>query len=294
MSTSPDTHIAGPYVLTGSGQTLSVPFFFLKDSHLLVKSLDSVNDSSEAILANPADYTVTGAGNELGGSITMVAGVSGQIVVITRLVPITQIVDYIEGDGFPAATHEQALDKLTMINGMIAENLARCIQFPVTSQSVGQALPPKAATLNKGFLIDSAGNLTLIDLDDLITSLSSGSRTYSVAAASSVSPAITVFVPTNTSIQLELHAITELGYYRMQRYFVINVAADSTLVLNLIRDFDSGKNGTEKVGLNVGPLGKDLNVTLDGSLLTSTQNVTLKILITDIKATSPASFIFLP
>lgn len=62
------------------------------------------------------DYSVSGAGNPSGGTVTFVtppASATGNVRFLRRTA-LTQLVDYITNDDFPAEIHEAALDKLTM------------------------------------------------------------------------------------------------------------------------------------------------------------------------------------
>ena len=62
------------------------------------------------------DYSVSGVGNPAGGTVTFVtppASATGNIRFLRRTA-LTQLVDYITNDDFPAEIHEAALDKLTM------------------------------------------------------------------------------------------------------------------------------------------------------------------------------------
>ncbi len=60
-------------------------------------------------------YTVTGAGDPTGGNVVFAVAPGVSTVLIVRNTPLTQSTDYTEGDAFPAASHEDALDKLTMM-----------------------------------------------------------------------------------------------------------------------------------------------------------------------------------
>ena len=57
-------------------------------------------------------------------------------VIIVRAINITQQVDYVEGDPFPAETHEGALDKLTLIATMLSEQIDRSLKVAITSATV--------------------------------------------------------------------------------------------------------------------------------------------------------------
>lgn len=92
-------------------------------------------------------YSVSGAGNPGGGNITFVtAPASGvQNVSIVRKTDITQLVDYVTNDDFPAEVHEGALDKLTAIAQDQQDQLARALRLPDTDPAPGAGwqLPAK-------------------------------------------------------------------------------------------------------------------------------------------------------
>lgn len=80
------------------------------------------------------DYTVSGAGAETGGTVTFVTAPSCNLAVaIVRDVPYTQATDYPENDPFPALSHEDALDKLTMLVQQIKEFATRSWRFAAGS-----------------------------------------------------------------------------------------------------------------------------------------------------------------
>jgi hypothetical protein len=97
-----------------------VPFYFQNDEDLVVVNTDGVNES---LCVLGTHYTVTGKGNPNGGSVkTLWAVPPEQTLSISRVVPMTQLVSYEEGDAFPAKSHEGALDKLTMEVQQLARN----------------------------------------------------------------------------------------------------------------------------------------------------------------------------
>ena len=125
----------------GSGAT-QYPFSFkiFMDTDLAVIDRDADGAESDWILNT--DYTVTGAGNDSGGNVVAVTPPdSGHTLVILRQVPLTQLTDYQEGDAFPAETHEDALDKLTMIAQQIDEELGRSVTLPRSSPSSNIEIP---------------------------------------------------------------------------------------------------------------------------------------------------------
>lgn len=89
-------------------------------------------------------YTVNGIGNAGGGNVTFdVAPANTVIVTLQRLVPETQLVDYLPYDPFPAETHEGALDKLTLITQQNTDALSRSLIAAVTDDGTADfTLPP--------------------------------------------------------------------------------------------------------------------------------------------------------
>lgn len=144
------------YLGDGVTTLLPVPFYFLEQEHLLV--IRANLDGSTQTLILGSDYSVSGAGNQAGGSVTMfIAPESGIKILIERSVPATQETDYVANDPFPAESHERALDKLTMLVQQSSSNLRGAIRVAVTDPEPDR-LPPAASRANLLMGFDSAGN----------------------------------------------------------------------------------------------------------------------------------------
>lgn len=171
------------YAGDGSTTAFSVPFYFLANGDLKVYQADTLKTIT-------THYTVTGAGNPAGGTVTFVAAPgSSDDVVIYRDPAITQSTDYVENDPFPAESHETALDRLTMIAQRSRDLLTRAVRLPDSeADAASMTLPEKASRLSHVIGFDTLGNLTtytaqagtsLIDLaastgSDLIGFIQSG------------------------------------------------------------------------------------------------------------------------
>jgi hypothetical protein len=147
------------YSGNGSTTAFSVTFYFLDDADL--KVVVRASDGTETIKVLDTDYTVTGEGNPSGGTVTFgTAPASGTTIVIVRNVALTQNTDYQANDPFPAETHEEALDRLTMIAQQQQTAIDRVVRFPVTDSSALDAeLPPSATRANKLIKFDASGNI---------------------------------------------------------------------------------------------------------------------------------------
>ena len=74
-------------------------------------------------------YTVSGVGAASGGNVTMgTAPASGESITIIREQPLTQGLDLVPNDPFPATLVEDTLDKLTFMVHQHEETLNRSIK----------------------------------------------------------------------------------------------------------------------------------------------------------------------
>lgn len=146
---------------SGNGVTLAfaVPFRFLVDADLTVTLRSTAGVESTLVLNT--NYTLTGANDDAGGTLTMVvAPAVGERLVIERIVGITQETDYPEGSNFPAEAHERALDRLTMIGQQLLRSISRCFQLP-TSSTGNPVISSSASLANKFLTFDASENLTV-------------------------------------------------------------------------------------------------------------------------------------
>jgi hypothetical protein len=150
---------------TGSGTTgpFSVPFYFLEADDLVVIKTNN-STGVEETLTMTTDYTVSGAADPDGGSVTLVSAISSAYsLVIVRDPDRLQSTAYPRNDPFPAASHERALDKLTMLVQRMRDLFDRSFRLSDGNvSSVDLEISDTAAQrANKYLGFDSDGNLTL-------------------------------------------------------------------------------------------------------------------------------------
>jgi hypothetical protein len=187
-------------IYNGNGSTTVFAYDFLAvaSSHLKVYT---DTGSGLTLRTLTSDYTLSGIGNPAGGNVTFVtappAGSSN--VVILREVPLTQLVDYIENDAFPAATHEGALDQLTMAIQQLQASIDRALLAPINA-GASFALPLPAASTLLGW---SADGLSLINTSPAAvgagmigtTELAAGAVTAAKLASTLVPGKETIWIP---------------------------------------------------------------------------------------------------
>jgi hypothetical protein len=150
----------------GNASTTNFAYQFriLEDTDLLV-IIRTNSTGAEATKTLSTHYTVAGAGDASGGSITFTAGnipASGETVVIRRNVPQTQAIDYIANDPFPAETHEEGLDRSTMVAQQVAEESNRSIKLSRTNTMTSTEFTVGATDrAGKILAFDSSGEISV-------------------------------------------------------------------------------------------------------------------------------------
>ena len=113
MTTTVQTPKSGPY--TGDGSTTAFAYSFLvEDEDEIVVSLLATDGTTVTVQTLSTHYTVSGVGNTGGGNVTFVsAPASGEKVVITRAVDLSQAVDLQNRKAVQPETLEQMVDDVT-------------------------------------------------------------------------------------------------------------------------------------------------------------------------------------
>ena len=141
--------------------TYSFKIFADTDLEVIIRS----STGTETVKTLTTHYTVAGAGDASGGSITFTSGntpASGQTVVIRREVPQTQAIDYIANDPFPAESHEEGLDRATMTIQQLQEEVNRSIKLSATNTMTSTEFTVGATDrANKILAFDSSGEISV-------------------------------------------------------------------------------------------------------------------------------------
>lgn len=141
----------------GTTVTFAFPYYFLVDGDLKVYSDDVLQTIT-------TDYTVSGAGDTAGGSITYnTAPASSVRVDIIRDPPITQTTDWVENDPDSAAVKEMAFDKLTMICQRLSDRVDRVVSLSEGVEDLELTLPLAADGYVLGWSVVS-GETALVNL----------------------------------------------------------------------------------------------------------------------------------
>lgn len=143
------------YSCNGSTTVFTYPFKIYEDDDLVAITATSALVESTLILNT--DYTVSGAGDTGGGSLTLTAGAtcpSGNTLTMLRDIDITQETDYVNGGAITADGLEAPPDKSRIIDQQYGELLDRTLQLPVSGSFTNELPVPGAL---KHFRWDAAG-----------------------------------------------------------------------------------------------------------------------------------------
>lgn len=178
----------------GAGSTgpFDIPFYFLANSHIQAVKQDT--NGVETTLTLTTDYTLTGAGDEDGGQLTLVVALAtGETLTIVRNVPLTQETNWPPADPFPAESHEDAADKIMMIAQQINDKVGRTIRQPVSDTTAIAELPIAASRANMALTFDADGDPLMADISETVLSFSPTTQAFdgdgtTVAFTMSASP----------------------------------------------------------------------------------------------------------
>lgn len=119
------------YTQAGSTTAWPVPFKFLDEDDLVV--ITTVG-STDTTLVRDTDYTVTGAGDDSGGEVTISPALAvGTKLTIYRLMELVQPTHLSTAGGWYPPVHETVFDRLTMMIQQGQEQIDRSLKIPVTA-----------------------------------------------------------------------------------------------------------------------------------------------------------------
>lgn len=156
------TNTRNSYSGNGSTTVFAYTFKIFDDDDITV-IVRTDSTGVETTKTKTTHYTVSGVGSASGGNITFgSAPASGETVVLLRTTARTQLTDYTPNDPFPAATHEDALDKLTLIAQELQEEVGRSLKLSQTNTiATAQFTVGATARANKILGFDTNGDLAI-------------------------------------------------------------------------------------------------------------------------------------
>lgn len=141
------------YVATASQTAFTYPFPIFDDADLDVY----VNDT---LMTLTTDYTVSGAGDDNGGTVTFVTGrTAGDIVTIARSVAMERTTDFAQNGPRRSADINDELDRMTMYMQQLKRDVNRSVRIALTNAQDGDDLVLDSAFEEKYLYVNADGEL---------------------------------------------------------------------------------------------------------------------------------------
>lgn len=267
----------------GNGSTTAFPTGFIFGSSadlVVIKTSTSGVDTTQTINTH---YTVTGGSGSTGTVTMLTAPASGEYLTIYRDTALTQLVDYVENDAFPAETHEGALDKLTRIVQEIDYNTTRGVVLSPTSllDTVELPNPDAGAYLRWNSTEDGLENANITDVDVytfpgttgvLVQTGTNVATTRTITAGSVGGLTVTngSGVSGNPTIDFNISGLTTASPNTSDDYVVFWDATDSTHKKSTVASIQGagaspGGSNTQVQYNNAGAFSGDSGFTTNGS-----------------------------
>jgi hypothetical protein len=179
-------------IYTGDGSTTAFPttfpFFGTSTSAELTVIERTIATGAETTKTNGTDYTVSGGSGTTGTVTAAVAPANTVQWLIKRNTTKTQETDYVENDPFPAESHEDALDRLTLIAQEAAAEGEKAFKYSDTySGGASTTVPDPSA--GKALKWNDAGTALENSDTDPDTAAAAAEASATAAAASAAAAA---------------------------------------------------------------------------------------------------------
>lgn len=141
------------YVASGGQTVFPYPFPIFDDSDLVV-------DVDGVVLVITTNYTVSGAGDDNGGNVTLTAGATaGQVVTIYRDIAIARDTDFQQNGPWRSAAINDELDRMTLIDQQLELATTRALRVNVNDEADFDdlVLPSASARASRFLAFDANG-----------------------------------------------------------------------------------------------------------------------------------------
>ncbi|BAQ85664.1 tail fiber [uncultured Mediterranean phage uvMED] len=170
----------------GDNSTTQFTYTFPIHSSSELKVILRSSAGVETVQTLNSDFTINDTGT--GGTVTFTtAPATGVSVVLLRDTNLTQDVDYIANDPFPAETHEGALDKIVLSVQELQEEIDRSIKVsrtaPITNSQITDDATARAGKL-LGFANDGQSLDATIDGSQVSVNATNAANSATAAATS--------------------------------------------------------------------------------------------------------------
>ena len=135
-----------------------------------IKVIQTDGNNVDTLLTLTSDYTVSGAGDDAGGFVTLVTACpDGSTLTLIPVLDYTQESDYIDGAPFAASTIENDLDYTVSLSKQNAEAIDRAIKFPESCKNCDDIDLERPA--NDAYLLYNSDGTAIINSTSLTSTV---------------------------------------------------------------------------------------------------------------------------
>lgn len=197
------------YAGTGAQVTFTFPFpiFAATDLQVFVDG---------TLKATVTDYSVTGAGQSTGGTVTFTAApADGTVVTLRRKLAVQRTTDFQESGDFRAKTINDELDREVAFIQQIADEVGRTLRLADSDVPATLTLPAKGLRAGKALGFDANGDVAVsgLDMNQIETDAANAASAAATAAAnasqaadSAATAATAAASATQSAAEAELYA----------------------------------------------------------------------------------------
>lgn len=176
------------YVGDGNQFEFSFPYLVYDEDHLHVY-FDGIEQSTNL-------YSLQSLGSPAGIVVVFVNPPgSGVVILLRRIVPNTQLSEYVENDPLRAFTIERDFDLAAMRVQQIFDNAVRMVRAPLIEETIDMVLPNIATRANKVLQFDANG------LPSLISQLDQSGTTVTALGTDAVARSLAAHVSEPTNVK---------------------------------------------------------------------------------------------
>jgi len=242
-------------VKTYTGDNSTVAFSF---PYLFYANSDLVATVNGVVKVLDTDYTVTGAENPAGGTVTfMTAPATSAAIVLKRIVDYTQETDLENFDGNPADVTEKQFDLIVMQTQQLAEQADRGIYAPtgtaLTTNEISGTINATSKLLSLSTdgpqvnNIDADDLTNLISIEDDISTVADISVNVTTVAGISSNVTTVAGISSNVTTVAGIAAnVTTVAGISANVTTVAGISADVTTVAGIAADVTAAANNIPK------------------------------------------------
>ena len=174
------------YVASAAQTDFDYTFPIFADANLVV-DVDGVTK------ALSTDYTVTGAGDDTGGTVTFLVAMAGsEIVTIYRDIGIERSTDFQQNGPYSSSSFNDELDRITLVQQELEMKLGNALRVPLTAEVDSDDIELTVANFaNKYLTFDADGKPTPAVLADATMTQASIGTLYRPRSAAEIAAGVT-------------------------------------------------------------------------------------------------------